>query len=130
MSDLDRITQVSKELANYIGTQVGHYGPKAYEILLEITRINAVGEIVSHIFLAILALVLGFIYIPKSIKWAKLYSKVSDTASFMVPVIISFLLVLTFAVNSGPCFSIWNWVGVFRPDLSLAHQIVLKALDH
>ena|ERR1700733_3041603 len=117
---LGQITTILKGLQ---GLAV-QYGPAAYQAVLAMRRIDALQPLVTGLIaLIILAITLKYFFRELS-----LANKSDWTDSIHgVAVFITGFVGLCCAVTvMFTLLDVWNWIGVFRPDLALAHDILIK----
>ncbi len=80
----------------------------------------------------IFGIILGFIGWWTWEKWA--LTEFSDEEMAMLYVVLtigsSVAGVIVLCFGFGYLSNIWNWVGIFRPDLWLLHEAINKAINH
>lgn len=111
--------QLQAQLADILKAMQGaaaEYGPKALQLALEVRRWDAIGTIV----LGLLLLAFG-LFVASHVK--RLW-KNDGPAEIGAPLGV---LTLCLWVAAGfYLLNIWNWVGVFRPEIALARDLLVK----
>lgn len=106
--------------------------PAALDLALQITRINALQQIVVGLFFAIGAIILVRISVNthKLINSDDYYQKRRNMEDDTTKVIVtaSFGGIFTL-VASLLLLNVWNWFGVLSPELKLARDILSKVLS-
>ena len=116
--------------------------PAALELGIRITFWNSVGAIVTGLFFLAVAIVAPFIvrkvYLTLRAQEVKAYER--DDVEFddwdgwrqhtviAVSAVCMFIMLFGFIAATINLFTIWNWIGIFDPQLRLAYDIYQTAL--
>lgn len=95
------------------------YGQPSLHLLLDVARIEAASSLFCGLFLCLLTGLLWFgIY-----KICKLAPKNNDeVAPALTALIGGSISLFTFSFGMINLFSVWAWIGLFRPEIWLAHK--------
>lgn len=116
------------------------YGPKALEMALEVQRWGCTGRVAAGLIL----LAFTIWGIPRALKtfWKemekfdemrKTLANRYDTPTPVIPVLwaVGSVIVLTLTSINALIYllNIWNWVGIFRPDITFAYGLMQRVLN-
>jgi len=125
MSATDLITQKVLQIADHISTLLATAAPAASKVMLQMARIDAIGDLIYSIAGIIGGV--GLFYIARRIfKYAVAEDR--DTMG-----VISFMLgifaIATFIASFATFLSIYTWIGIWHPEIYLAHELMQKVLS-
>ena len=125
---MEGLEQKAIQLLDKLESVVVDYTPKVVDLALNVVRVDAVGNILLIILLGIFSIVVPIVFYKV---WSRLNDKCkenkdSDTemARFFTAFggIVSFIILIWTFLYS--IVSIWGWVGLFYPELALAHKLI------
>lgn len=116
------MNQTFEQKAVEIIGQLQHLAPKAADVALQTARINALGDVIEGVFSLI---VFGCLVLF----WRKIYWRWANNGADEIAVGLSgaglAIAMAFFAVGAFiDLVNIWTWVGIFHPELALAHKII------
>ncbi len=117
---------LEKKAVEIIG-QLQHLAPRATDLALQAAQINAWSNVLA-------GLVWLAVFIAAAVFWIKVYwpwVKRDDQDSFNSPpanFLAGAALAVVLAVSAGGAINylgdLWTYVGIFHPELALAHKLI------
>ncbi len=142
------VEKIAGDLTKYMTQIAQQYGPKAWEIVCGVKRMESLGELLWGLCWVIMFCV--SMWVGGSMRrWYKKCEaeelaktpeehltekqkteRFNDKMCYMIAyTIYLFVSIALFGGNmAGYIFNIWNWIGVFDPGIAIAHDIMQKAL--
>ena len=127
---VDQLAGAVAKIGDGIAEAATEYGPGAVDLVLGVVRVRHAGELLFG-FIELIALI-GMIWGAKiAYKFSNNTAKDKESryaAGFVVVISLGGSTIASFAclANLG---DIWNWVGLFWPELSLAHDALEKVMS-
>ena len=117
------MTEQLQEYAVELVEAVKGIAPDALQVAIQITRINAIGDLFAAAGLSV-----GLVFVVRAIRWALGKMEEDDLAVGPTFVVVGGSIGGLFA---GICaaailLNIWTWVALFSPELRLAHDALVK----
>jgi len=127
-TDWDNINKISSQLKDAFT----HYTPQVWNALQKIKQIDSIGSAIQCLIFEILGFLAVFFAIKfsKKIVWSFGEPEDAKSATFLVATIVLLIFAPIAICISSICISdIWLWVGIFDPQLAIAHDVVNKILS-
>lgn len=135
---MDQLEAKLVELIEAIESGVVDYGPEALQLILNVMRVEAVGEVIMTLIGVVIMAVFGVIFARSARRYAEIASQMGDgpysskldreygTTGFkmMLSGIVAFVATLVLLIEA----SIWSFAGAFWPELRLAREIIDRVL--
>lgn len=118
-SKILNITDQLAQAVNLIAQQIINKAPAAVNLLLKMAQLEALEKVIFFslgIFGIFLILKISYFLLKKT----------EDEGLWLIIVIISFFIMLCLAFSILNNFDIFNFIGMFRPDIYLAHKMLIK----
>jgi len=125
---MEGLEQKAVELLDKLESVVVNYAPQVVDLGLNVIRIEALGNVALIIILGMLAGLVPFMFY----KLYKILSKKFEETKnddyelgrfFTVLVGITSFIILVWAML-WHIVNIWLWIGLFYPELALAHKLI------
>lgn len=129
--DIELLSKIGEKLGQAIGNAAHQYGPPVWQMVLSIKRVDSLGHLIpSLVVLGIFPFILIKLY-----RFFK--SNAADccpgrpfiycgfSAGYGLVLFVSTVILIPFLVQ---VLNIWNWVGVFDPQVAIAKDIMDKIL--
>jgi len=100
------------------------YTPEALEMAVQVTRIDAIGNIIGAIIFIALTVVLIIKTPPELCKWMNGRSDGLAAIGFCGLSGLFFASIISVGFVALVLLNHWMWVAVFNPKLALAHNIM------
>jgi hypothetical protein len=100
-----------------------HSAPLAYSYAAQLHRIDCI----QQILIGLLALVMGLL----GVHWLRAIKQITDDLMMITMMMLKiFMTVIGLIAAATILLNIWNWVGIFDPQMGLAHTLYAAALAH
>jgi len=114
MTNADLVNQVLNQI-----NQIGHqYGPETLSLALATVRITALNQVIGGV-VSLAVGVAGLLVIPHFRRHPEITLLIEVAYAIVAGAFITGFIYLLNA---------WTWIGLFSPQVELAHQIVNKLL--
>lgn len=124
--DWSKFVEKALEISTFI---VNNYGPKAWEVMLQLKQIEGAQNLVwgALLFLLAIAVLVSGHHIGKVLVKKAPYGH--DDADYYFPLTISVILGFFISLSAWAfLFNVWNWIALFWPELAIAHDVMEKTL--
>lgn len=117
------MTEQLQQYAAELVEAVKGIAPEALALAVQITRINAIGDVVIGVVLAAAA----SIAIPQLLRLHRAAKADPDSVGLLFAVVFGWFGTVVVGIFAGICLlNIWTWVGLFAPELRLAHDALTR----
>lgn len=118
----DRAMTLIEEVAAAAKDAVTEYGPEAWEVALWVVRVDAIGEIIVGLFLALLIVVTWCGAVRNSVEALK-----DDDAPpwhIMIVTVGGFGIAVCGICSAMKLLNVWAYAAIFAPELWLAKKAI------
>jgi hypothetical protein len=128
---LSQALSATQDLANH----AGQIGQVAWQATLDVVRVNCLDNLVQGFLLAIWTIGVSIIFVKCMGKPKVTPSGEHPLPNMFYTGISGFALFITILVGSSndiyeQLFEIWNWVGLWHPELYLANEALNKVMGN
>lgn len=121
------MTSPLEQKAVEIINQLQHLAPRATDIALQTARINALADLMAGVIWSVIFL--AFALFSWRVYWPWLDREDQDSidgpmSNFIVGLCLGLVLVGTGLASISYLGDLWTWVGIFHPELALAHKLI------
>lgn len=123
------LTTILATAAKISAEAIQNYGPVAWETTLWLIRLERLEYLSKGLCALVILFVFTKYYNNRVWNWAKNNSRASDGGSYIPVFVLSSLIYILCPIGIMlTLLNIWNWVGLFWPELYLAKIALDKVL--
>lgn len=127
LPDGNKALDVVSKLADQITTKVTEVAPKAWEVMKSLKQIDSLGMVVLHSIILVLAFIGAIVFFRISRHAFKKAEDAVDDEDYILGGLLmgaSMIIAIGIVISSIVTLAdIWIWMGIFRPDLAIAHDV-------
>lgn len=117
------MTEQLQQYALELAEAVKGIAPEALAMAVQITRITAIGDIA----LGVVFVVAIRLAIPQLLRLHRAAKADPDSVGLVFAVVFGWFGTVVVGIFAGICLlNIWTWVGLFAPELRLAHDALAR----
>jgi hypothetical protein len=124
----DRAMTLIEEVAAAAKDAVTEYGPEAWEVALWVVRVDAIGEIIVGLFLALLIVVIWCAVVRDNLKALNAGNNKKFEWRIKMVACGGFGIAVCGAAFAVKMLNVWVYVAIFAPELWLAKKAISAVL--
>lgn len=120
------VEQKAVELLDNIENIIVNYTPEVYETAVNVVWVDAIGNLICILAYFLLSFFAGFLVYKIPAIYDKYDIEPTSVDLFVVPMmlILGAVSLITFIKGFSDLFNAWMWIGIFNPELALAHKVM------
>lgn len=127
----EKLQDFALDLVKSLQQAAVQYGPEALQLVLNLRRLDALAQLASGLIAVAVVFLFFKVFQYLQCRWT--LKEISEN-DMEIPLGVAYMALVLGIIGCSiwaisDLLDFWNWVGVFRPDLAIAHDIYEKVIS-